>query len=54
MPLKIIGPRELASDFQPEPEDIEWELCCSAREACSSFFPLADLDSRTEGGEASG
>jgi len=44
MKQTVIDPHESDHEGDTEFDDIEWELCCSAREASFQFVPFANLD----------
>lgn len=44
MQQTVIAPEKSEQDDDTEFDDIEWELCCSAREASLGFGPFANLD----------
>jgi hypothetical protein len=44
MHQSVIGPGESGQYEHAESDDIEWELCCSAREASVGYVPFANLD----------
>jgi len=44
MQQTVIAPEKSEQNDDTEFDDIEWELCCSAREASLGFVPFANLD----------
>jgi len=44
MQQTAIGPETSGQNDDAEFDDIEWELCCSAREASVGSLPFANLD----------
>lgn len=40
----VIGPGQSGQNDDTDSDDIEWELCCSAREASVGYVPFANLD----------
>jgi len=44
MQLTVVHPDTSDQDHDSDFDDIEWELCCSAREASLGFVPFANLD----------
>ena len=44
MPETIIGPERSDQHDNTDFNDIESELCSSAREACVTYFPFMNLD----------
>jgi len=47
MQQTAIRPDTSDQDEDTEFDDLEWELCCSAREASLGFVPFANLDFAT-------
>jgi len=43
MHQSAISPGESGQNHDLESGDIEWELCCSAREAAVGYVPFANL-----------
>jgi hypothetical protein len=44
MQQAAIGPETYDHNDEADFDDVEWELCCSAREASFGYLPFANLD----------